>query len=90
MSDTKDIYVNRDPDSQLNAYDTVKVIFNASEVVTAEKAIMKAAPELDLPADRSIFNKFQIFVDGVLSQPDRILQHNQMILLKQGVAKDNG
>jgi hypothetical protein len=88
MSDKKDIYVSRDPDSQLRTYETVKLEFRPDELVSVRKAIEVAAEELDLPDDWA--KKFSIFADGVACTIDKVLGHESMVLLKASLAKDNG
>jgi len=85
---SKDIFVSRDPDSQLRPYDTVKLEFRPDESVTVRKAIETAAAELDLPDDWA--SKFQIYTDGVACTLDKVLSHESMVLLKASLAKDNG
>jgi hypothetical protein len=88
MSEHKDIFVSRDPDSQLRPYENVKLEFRPDEIVTVRKAIEAAAEELDLPSDWS--TKFAIFADGITCILDKVLNHESMVLLKTSLAKDNG
>lgn len=88
MNDTKDIFVGRDPDSQLRTYEVAKVIFNVSDVVTVRRAIEAAAEELDLPSDWA--QKFSVFADGITCTLDKVLSHEAMVLLKTSLTKDNG
>jgi hypothetical protein len=85
---SKDIYVSRDPDSQLRTYETVKLEFRTDELISVRKAIEASAEELDLPDDWA--SKFSIFSDGVACTLDKVLQHDSMVLLKATLAKDNG
>lgn len=87
-NDVKVIYVSRDADSQLRSWDTVKLMFNAAQSVTVAMALAKAKDQLDL--DDAFLGRAHIFVNGVAATQQKVLAHEDMVLLKDALAKDNG
>lgn len=79
------VYLKRDPDSNLNNYETIEV--QSDGPMTVKDAVTKVKDEFDL--NDSLVEKMQPYVNGILADWTHVVEDEDSIMLKTP-AKDNG
>jgi hypothetical protein len=80
-------YIRRDPDANLNNYETFEIKFDSISPMTVKEAATKAKDELDL--NDGVVSKMVPYVNGMVADWSKVLEDEDMIMLKTQ-SKDNG